>query len=352
MKKQNIFRVLVATACLAVVPLLVSAQPGGVPPTGNVNAIFNSVAGNSNPLIDPSTLGLPYGGFFGVEQLDGITPVFTTGDLGSFFVNPAIGGFFFAQSNTQAYGVLSFVTGTNSVAGVFLNANGATVTMADLATKDAAGLFTTDAIGANPANDTLIATTDGFSMKAPQQVRFGSSTTGFVLEPNGDIYNAVEIVDGTDITETTGVLLDNILTDKAYGTYVGKTGTRNPTTGALSGVTKNGIFIDGVKTGYAAGQSLCNTAYTGSHVCNANEIINSYELTPNPGGKVYIDFTATAGSAWINNGPPAYITDLSNDCGGWKSSANNDYGSTWSLSKQSAKLTTCDRALPIACCAY
>lgn len=122
----------------------------------------------------------------------------------------------------------------------------------------------------------------------------------------------------------------------SFGRYVGKTPAS----------------YDGNAGGYAAANALCDAAFDGSHLCSAREIINSYEYdTSGP-------ITSATGDAWINNGPPAYIEDLSNDCNGWKSNDSNPaystYGSTWKLdgTQRLSLISFCSRTLPFACCSY
>lgn len=122
-----------------------------------------------------------------------------------------------------------------------------------------------------------------------------------------------------------------------FGKYVGVT------------AAKTGNMVGGYANGYVAAKAFCNGVSTGSHVCSAKEIINSYEY----------NIALPAGKAWINNGPPAYVSDVSNDCNGWSSDNNGDnptsfsvYGSIWNFDKKQSLMATCGRSLPIACCSY
>ncbi|MFO0780422.1 MAG: hypothetical protein U0519_00800 [Candidatus Gracilibacteria bacterium] len=101
--------------------------------------------------------------------------------------------------------------------------------------------------------------------------------------------------------------------------------------------------------GYNGGQAKCSAAFADSHVCTAKEIANSYEY--DAAGPI----ASASGNAWINNGPPAYISDLSNDCKGWTSNepvsdGYSSYGSTWKFSTKYSLISHCSRSLPIACC--
>lgn len=310
MKNQTLFRLLVIAGCVAMVPLFASAQPGGTPPTGNVNSVFSSVVGTTIPDFHPEVdyAGL-YGGMFGVQ--------------GS--VNPVLGLFGYANSPGPGYGVVGMTLTASGSGGGFINSSG---TMVWLATETAGGLFQSNFGGNggdNSALDTLIATNDGYSMKAPQPVLVGNTTDGFILSPNGDITDSV-----------TSLVTDNIMTDNAWGKYIGKT-----------------ILKQGNIGSYAAAKTLCATTFPtkpSPHVCTAQEIINSYELDTS--GPLYTAPIPTE-SMWINNGPPAYISDLSNDCNGWTSaSTTTNYGSSWNFTKKYSLISHCDRSLAVACCSY
>jgi hypothetical protein len=121
--------------------------------------------------------------------------------------------------------------------------------------------------------------------------------------------------------------------------------------GRYSGVTAatNGKITNG----YAGARELCNAAVANSHVCTADEIIRSYEHS-----SAYSLPTPT-GYVWVDNGPPAYISDVSNDCMGWTddnstavSRGYSVYGSIWDSTAKSAFMTTCDQSIPVACCSY
>jgi hypothetical protein len=130
--------------------------------------------------------------------------------------------------------------------------------------------------------------------------------------------------------------------------------------------TSNGKMTGGPGglTGYSGIRDICAagfaSTYSGSHVCTAREIINSYEYgsTPTP---------PATGYAWINNGPPSYdaVDSTVNDCFGWTSDNSNDdltarfnttdsavEGSVWNFEKKAPGIINCDTALAIACCSY
>ena len=109
--------------------------------------------------------------------------------------------------------------------------------------------------------------------------------------------------------------------------------------------------------GYNGAQGTCEAKFPGreSHVCSSMEIIQNYEDGVISG----------SGAVWINNGPPAFYSDVSNDCFGWTSDNSvadvtakfgsgevSIYGSVWNFDKNAAFMATCDRNLKVACCAY
>lgn len=136
-----------------------------------------------------------------------------------------------------------------------------------------------------------------------------------------------------------------------YGRFVGVTGTSyDGRMGLVSG------------SSYATALKRCQDAYptpllvpSPIHVCTAKEITNTYDY----------ETISQTGMAWINNGPPAYIDQVSNDCFGWamKNSAadrtlyfgnttTSAYGSTWDFTNKQSFMDLCDDTLPVACCSY
>jgi len=108
----------------------------------------------------------------------------------------------------------------------------------------------------------------------------------------------------------------------------------------------NGNITTGTLAGYVAGNNICNAQLSGSHMCSAEEIIYLIRAKgPNPlfNGLNY---------AWVSNGPPGYLAP-SNDCNGWKSSADNNYGPFWEFATSTGGrgvLSPCDQFKPLACC--
>lgn len=85
----------------------------------------------------------------------------------------------------------------------------------------------------------------------------------------------------------------------------------------------------------------------GSHVCSAQEIINSYITAEIP---VRTRMGRAAGVAWIFNGPPAHLNTLVNDCSGWQVVSNTRYGAVWNFDNDRGLIQQCDSDLKFACC--
>jgi len=104
--------------------------------------------------------------------------------------------------------------------------------------------------------------------------------------------------------------------------------------------------------GYAFAHARCNDQLAGTHVCSAEEILNTIrENDPNK--------PMPTVDVWIFNGPPGY-TAMANDCDGRRSNigsgTNTAYGSYWQMSDSvylphgRGLLYTCEKSLKFACC--
>jgi len=136
-------------------------------------------------------------------------------------------------------------------------------------------------------------------------------------------------------------------------TYPPQPGPVSGIFGQLVGFTASPI--NGSQGGYKLASDLCNTAFSGSHVCVAEEITRSYvsqnpaitTATTNANGAWN---TPTMYFAWIDNGPPGYTGTLSNDCGGWTQPSATYYGSIWDMKGKNFVINTCDNMRRFACC--
>lgn len=121
-----------------------------------------------------------------------------------------------------------------------------------------------------------------------------------------------------------------------------------PVTGVVGQFAGLSAPSDGSSGGYAGANTICDTAFTGSHVCTAMEVMNTYNHNPS-------FLTGATGQAWINNGPPGHHETLSNDCQGWTldlpvEASYGRYGSVWHFTSHKSLIQFCNESIPFACC--
>jgi len=140
-------------------------------------------------------------------------------------------------------------------------------------------------------------------------IGIGTTNPSAKLDVNGDIY-----------------LSGNLANECSLSTYVGKTSTG----------------FDGNQGGYAGADSKCNAAFSGSHVCSADEIIRGNRCgPPYPSSNLWHNSYNSAKGADLIDG--AALT--TNDCLGWtSSSATNGGNIIWGGNYK------CSRAVDFACC--
>ena len=111
---------------------------------------------------------------------------------------------------------------------------------------------------------------------------------------------------------------------------------------------KTSSIYDGNDLGsYTLCHSTCDTAFTGTHLCSINEILDTM-----------VDKNVSAidewtGTVWIAGGPPGYLADA-NDCLGWTSASNQDLGRFWDFDDTTDDgmgwLVNCAQSKSLACC--
>lgn len=110
------------------------------------------------------------------------------------------------------------------------------------------------------------------------------------------------------------------------------------------GVTSNVANV-ALANGYVSANILCNTAFSGSHVCRVEEVLESTRCT--------VGTLPSGTSAWVNGGPPGFTANAA-DCAGWTSNNASYYGRVWQFNSSnggSGSMTTCSAGvLPYACC--
>jgi len=121
--------------------------------------------------------------------------------------------------------------------------------------------------------------------------------------------------------------------------------------------------VDGNVGGYKSANDLCVSAYSGSHICTASELISTYSLSDADSNKQMLITVKNLGAAnpgyvnaWINHGPPGYVDKLANDCNGWQYNNYDVSAGIWSFgqdgnaSYNKAMLQSCEFINPFACC--
>jgi hypothetical protein len=158
------------------------------------------------------------------------------------------------------------------------------------------------------------------------------TSTGNLLLLQVDSLNVLRVTKDGDATFKGDVKSDACL----GGTFVG-----------LSTATSNGNAGS-----YYAANTVCNAQYAGSHVCRAEEVLESISCgaTGDP-----IKNVANNGlSGWVIGGPPGFNASA-NDCIGWTSALNSATikGRIWTFNAATGGtgwLSFCDSARPFACC--
>ena len=116
-------------------------------------------------------------------------------------------------------------------------------------------------------------------------------------------------------------------------------------TGRYVGISQTAL--NGNRGGYTAANDECRLspiiALAGSHICTAMEVIATYNNDP-------AALASLIGSVWVNNGPPGYISNVANDCEGWKSNGSTIFGYVWDGVKDSSYVTPCNLTRKFACC--
>src|SRR3990167_5380798 len=112
-------------------------------------------------------------------------------------------------------------------------------------------------------------------------------------------------------------------------------------------ITTTGNITNGTLKGYSAANNICNVYYSGSHMCQAGEILNSINRNQSN-----VNFTATF---WISEGAPGYLSE-SYDCSGLTTSLGTSLGSIWVGSTTHlntfgiGSLVACSAQRSIGCC--
>ncbi len=115
--------------------------------------------------------------------------------------------------------------------------------------------------------------------------------------------------------------------------------------GIASFVTSTPVAYNGSRGGYSSANALCSALVAGSHVCTAEEILQ----TINSGATANIPTSTTL---WINNGPPGYTVNA-NDCIGWTDAGSTSFAPVWvklASGDGFGALDRCNSTRRYACC--
>jgi len=190
-------------------------------------------------------------------------------------------------------------------------------------------------VGINTTNPTQTLTVVG-DLNVTGQAFIGT-TTFTNIESDGDL------MVGKNANITGNVTAQYFIGDGSKLTrigakFVGKTSS-----------SYNGLITGGGKAGYEATNYLCNSNYTGSHLCTQDELINTIYI-------LNITQLPWTGTAWVNAGGAKYApaTTPVDDCAGWSSSSSYALGNFWIFNNATGggmgAATPCDQTKPLACC--
>jgi hypothetical protein len=166
-----------------------------------------------------------------------------------------------------------------------------------------------------------------------------NDTTLFCASPlvctNGTCQNASNRVDPSDITPG---INGQVLTTVSGAAAWAAAGAGGVTWSGFTALTYNGA-----RTNYAAANGLCNSNFSGSHVCTSEEILSMI--------KSGVTLPADSTKAWVNSGPPGYTAAQANDCAGWTTADSASFGRYWLFSANSSGwLANCSSTYKFACC--
>lgn len=100
-------------------------------------------------------------------------------------------------------------------------------------------------------------------------------------------------------------------------------------------------------TGYEAGNAICDSNYTGTHLCSWNEVVNTYRL------KNVSQILNWTGSAYVIGGPSKFTPAdyFVNDGHGFTDATGTDSKcNAWSFTNNKGLTGECNSLLPLACC--
>lgn len=141
--------------------------------------------------------------------------------------------------------------------------------------------------------------------------------------------------------DTNTIIFNDTLGNLTYGQAIFWNKTASTYNGNFSAYVGTG------KTGYEAGNEICSTNFTGTHLCDWNEMKRTYDL------KDVSAIVAWTGTSWMAGGPSKFVpADYQvNDCHGFTDASGTDSkGNAWSFSSNKGLTGECNSLIPLACC--
>jgi hypothetical protein len=101
--------------------------------------------------------------------------------------------------------------------------------------------------------------------------------------------------------------------------------------------------------GYECGDYICNSNFTGTHLCRQDEIITTIH---HKNVSTMVDW---AGDVWVSSGGPKYApaTIPANDCNGFTDGTVSYLGSYWNFNQDGGgdgRMINCGTEIALACC--
>jgi len=143
-------------------------------------------------------------------------------------------------------------------------------------------------------------------------------------------------------------------------TFLGNGSCLNTSTLGGGGGTNESIFFNKTATtmtanlsvagltGYEAGNYICNSNFTGTHLCDWNEVVRTYDLK---NISLLPDWT---GTAYVKGGPSKYTgvgVLFVNDGHGFTDDTGTDsFCNAWSFTDDKGLTGACSSVIPLACC--
>ena len=103
------------------------------------------------------------------------------------------------------------------------------------------------------------------------------------------------------------------------------------------------------KSGYECGDFICNNNFTGTHLCQQYEIIQTIQ------DKNVSAIAEWSSQVWVSSGGPKYApaTVPANDCNGFTDGTTSYLGSYWNLDQDGGgdgRMINCGTSIALACC--